>query len=196
VSSTTNTQLLVGLRDPQNDAIWSEFVRRYQPVLLAFARRLGLNEPDAQDAAQDALMAFAAGYREGKYDPGRGRLRTWLYGIAANKIHDVQRQRPRDRLIADASNETAFLERVPDDHSMSEIWEAEWRRSVLASCMEEVRREIKPSSMQVFELCVLQKRPVDETADRLGMSRDAVLKARTRVLSRIREIRARMESEW
>jgi hypothetical protein len=50
--------------------------------------------------------------------------------------------------------------------------------------------------MEVFELTVLKQWPVDRAASHLGMSRDAVLRARSRVLSRIRDIRHRLESEW
>ncbi len=194
--TTTNTQFLLGLHDPQNNAAWLEFCARFMPVLLAFGRRLGLREHDAQDAAQEALLAFVEGYRQNRYDRTKGRLRTWLYGIASNKIRDLQRARAREHLVADKSNETACLEQIPDDASMSELWEAEWQRSLLTACMEAVQREVKPSSFRVFELLVLQKRPLDEVTAALQMSRDAVLKAKTRVLARMREIRGGLEAEW
>ena len=76
--STTNTSLLAGLRDRSNDACWSEFFGRYQPLLVGFGHKLGLSETDAQDAAQETLMAFVSTYREGGYDRQKGRLRTWL----------------------------------------------------------------------------------------------------------------------
>jgi ABC-type cobalamin transport system ATPase subunit len=76
------------------------------------------------------------------------------------------------------------------------LWEVEWQRALLAACMEQVRCEVKPSSFQVFEMLVLGRQPLDEVASTLQMSRDAVLKAKTRVLSRIREVRHQLEAEW
>lgn len=191
----TTTQFLSGLRDARNSAVWSEFCGRYRPVLLAFGRRLGLDVHDAQDAAQDALMGFVAAYRKGRYDREKGRLRTWLYAISSHKIRDLQRRRCREKVVSNAGEDTAILERLPDDHSISELWEVEWERAVLAACIDQVRREVKPASLRVLELCVFQKRSVDEVAADLGMTREAVLKARTRVLSRMREIRRSYDAE-
>jgi len=193
---TTNTELLIGLGDPANDVVWTDFSNRYFPVLIAFGRRLGLSEHDAQDAAQDALLAFADSYRKGRYDRNKGRLRTWLYGIASNKIRDVQRRRPRERVVADATDETGLINRIPDDQTMSDLWETEWQRAVFQVCIQEVRKQVKPSSMQVFELCILKQWPTNKAAEHLKMSEAAVLKARTRVLSRMRDVRDRLEREW
>lgn len=73
---TTNTALLEGLRETGNDAIWKVFCTRYRPVVIAVARRLGLNADEAEDATQEALLAFATAYRQGKYDRDKGRLRS------------------------------------------------------------------------------------------------------------------------
>jgi len=59
-----------------------------------------------------------------------------------------------------------------------------------------VSRQVKPSSMRVFELCILIKRSIDEVADELTMSREAVLRARSRVLSRMRKVRGMLEPDW
>ncbi len=196
VSTVTSTALLEGLRDPANSLVWSDFYARYCPVLIAFARRLGLAEHDAQDAAQETLLAFATAYRAGKYKRDKGRLRTWLYGISSHKIRDIQRRGGRERVIADTSDQTGLMDRIPDAHSMSELWEAEWQRVLLKACIEEVRSQVQPSSMQVFELTVVRKWPVDKVVSEVGLSRDAVLNARGRVLSRVRDVLQRMESEW
>ena len=80
--TATNTELLIGLADPQNRAVWQMFHDRYRPLLITFAKRLGLKEADAEDAAQEALIAFVASYQDGKYQRDKGRLRTWLSAIA------------------------------------------------------------------------------------------------------------------
>ena len=71
----TNTVLLLGLAEPDNQAAWSEFDARYRPVLVAFARRLGMQEAEAQDVAQDTLLRAVQDFRQGKFDAARGRLR-------------------------------------------------------------------------------------------------------------------------
>ena len=74
----TTTVLLEGLHDASNDAVWGEFDRRYRPVVFGFARRLGLDDADAADVAQETLTRFLEEYRRGVYDRERGRLRSWL----------------------------------------------------------------------------------------------------------------------
>lgn len=196
MSSTTRTQFLVALGNTDNSLVWSEFCSRYRPMLVSFGRRLGLQEQDAEDAAQETVMAFLATYREDRYRRQQGRLRSWLYGIASNKIRDIQRRRMRECPLGDSGGSSDLFEQLADDHTMSEIWDLEWQRAVLSFCIQEVRREVSPTSLQVFDRCVLKKESPDEVAASLDMTRDAVLKAKTRVLSRIREIRQTIEHRW
>lgn len=192
----TNTDLLLGLCDRENDRVWTEFCDRYLPILESFGQRLGLTHEDASDAAQEALSAFAAAYRRGDYDRTRGHLRTWLFGIATNKIRDVQRGNHRWPSPLEAAEGGQGANEVPDDHTMSDLWEAEWQQAVLSACLEEVYREVKLSTARAFELFVLKEWPVDKVAAELGLTRNAVFKAQRRVLSRLRELHGRLNEEW
>ena len=78
LTTVTSTLLLEGLTDPTNDVAWRRFCARYEPMLLAFARKSGFSEADAQDVVQETLVAFLGGFRRGKYDRGQGRLRSWI----------------------------------------------------------------------------------------------------------------------
>jgi RNA polymerase sigma-70 factor (ECF subfamily) len=196
VITTTNTMLLLGLRDQGDDRIWSEFCSRYRPLLVSFARRLGLAAQDAQDAAQEALLAFATAYREGKYDREKGRLRTWLSAIATRKVRDIQRHRLRD-LATGAGGETKDLIReIPDDRAVADLWDAEWRRAVVSACLQEIRGQVEPTTLQAFELFVLKEWPAESVATHLGISRNAVFLAKRRVLTRMREIQRQLEDFW
>ncbi len=194
--TVTSTALLDGLQDVHNSKVWQEFFDRYFPLLVSFSRRIGLAESEAQDAAQEALIAFASGYREGNYVRSKGRLRSWLYSIARHKAIDIQRRR-REVVVADGvSGETAFLNKIPDEATLSEMWEEEWRRAVLTACMEEVRQQVEPKTMRAFELFVLEGWPSEKVAEHLGLSRDAVFQYKARVLSRMRQVREHMEEVW
>lgn len=196
METVTSTSLLNGLRDANNDRVWSDFYARYQPMLIAFGKRLGLSDQDAQDGAQETLLAFARSYREGGYDRDKGRLRTWLFGIAAHKARDIQRKRGKELVITDEANSTRFLNKIPDDRSISEVWEAEWARAILGQAMAEVRKQVKPQTMQAFELFALQGWPAEKVASHLGMSENAVWISKNRVLSRLRKAQDYLETNW
>jgi len=76
LATVTSTTLLEGLKDPANGAVWEQWVDRYRPLVVRTARRIGVPAAEAEDVAQNALLAFALAYREGRYERSRGRLRA------------------------------------------------------------------------------------------------------------------------
>lgn len=193
----TSTYLLEGLKHADNATVWQQFVERYRPLIVRYAMRLGLNESDAQDAAQQALIAFCSAYQEGKYNREKGRLRVWLFGIARNQILNTRRRR-RDRevQVAGDSQATHFFARVEDENVMEQAWDEEWRQAVLRQCLEAVRREFDGRTVEAFELFAWKGVPAQKVADQLGMTPNAVFLVKHRVMKRIRELLPQMEDVW
>jgi RNA polymerase sigma-70 factor (ECF subfamily) len=196
VITATNTELLIGLADPQNRAVWQTFYDRYRPLLTTFAKRLGLKEVDAEDAAQEALIAFMTSYQQGRYDREKGRLRTWLSAIARNKIHDIQQRRYREAAAGAGDSSVDPLEQIADDRSMSEIWEAEWQRAVLRQCRAEVEQQVDAKTMKAFDLLVVEGKKAGDVAAELGMTRNAVYLAKSHVLDRMQKVQKDLEENW
>ena len=192
----TNTILLRKLRDTGDQTAWEAFDARYRPVVLAVARRLGLRDADAEDAAQEAMAAFAQAYRQGKYDRQKGRLRDWLLGIARHKIQDVLRRRRRkERIVSDQTDGTGLLERVEDER-LRATWDDEWGKAVLRQCLAEIRNEVAPLTFEAFTLFALQQWPAKRVAAHLQVSEDLVYKSKSRILARIRRMLPEMERIW
>src|SRR5688572_3975054 len=114
----TKTMLLEGLLDPANHDVWTEFDTRYRPVITGFSRRLGLPPADAEDVAQETLARFVKYYRQGKYDRTRGRLSSWIIGIAQHCAADLQQARTKRR---EFRGESALLS-LPDDDGLEAVW--------------------------------------------------------------------------
>jgi RNA polymerase sigma factor (sigma-70 family) len=195
-SEVTSASLLLGLCDQKNEQVWRRFCSRYRPVVVGFARRLGLGEQDAQDVAQEVLLAFMEAYQQGKYDRRKGRLRAWLLGIARKKILYLHRKQRRQIHVADKSGQTGFFERLPDENTINQVWEAQWRQAILRISLRELRRQLEPSTVRAFELVTLKEWPAERAAAELGMTANAVLKANRRALSRVRELYTFLEKEW
>jgi RNA polymerase sigma-70 factor (ECF subfamily) len=64
---------------------------------------------------------------------------------------------------------------------------------VLSRCLEQVHREFDPNVFEAFKLYALSERPVDEVAEHLRMSNNAVYIAKSRVLSRLRELQRQFD---
>jgi RNA polymerase sigma-70 factor (ECF subfamily) len=189
--------LLEGLRDAGNEGAWREFCVRYEPALFALARRAGLQDPDAHDVIQDTLVVFLEGYRQGRYDRGRGRLRAWLKGIVLNKIREARRRIAKPEIhIVDKTDTTGFMNRVPDDQELKDAFDEEWERHVLAECLREVRQHVDGQTFRAFQLYAMDDWPPEKVAEHLGVSRNAVYISKSRVLARLRALQQQMAELW
>jgi len=190
VLTLTRTAILDALKNPGNRKVWQQYVDRYRPVLVAYGRRLGLSETDAEDLAQETLLTFSTAYREGRYDRAQGRLRSWLFGIAHNHyLHLLRRRR-------DARLGTEDAEALTDSCREEELFDREWRDRLLQQALETVRGEVTPRTFEAFDLFVSKRWPAERVAAHLGITANAVFLAKRRILHRLREVLSGLEDTW
>lgn len=187
----TTTELLEGLHQQGNRGAWDEFDRRYRPILVGFLRRMGLNENDAADVAQETLACFVQDYRAGKYNRQQGRLRSWLIGIARCRLADLRRAKGRRRELR---GESAIGD-VPDDADTESVWETEQRQFIFEQAVRELRQtsRFNERTIAAFERVVLRREAVDAVSAELGLSPQEIYNAKNRVVERLREIVKRYE---
>ena len=189
----TTTQVLEELQSSNDAPAWQRFCGHFHTVVVNFAKHMGLSVPDAEDAAQETMLAFVKAFRDGKYNRDKGHLSDWLFGIAKHVILNFRKRQPLEQLMADKTTGTSFWDMIQDDHNIKLSWETEWRHMVLAKCFEQARREFDPKVFRAFELYALTQTAVDKVAQQLEMSRNAVYIAKCRVLSRLRELNGQFE---
>jgi len=195
--TATSTALLEGLKDPHNQTLWSEYLGRHRPLIMAYCTRLGVPRADAEDLAQEALLAFAHAYRDGRYDAGRGRLRGWLHGIVRNVVQTWHRRKKRrGEVQPETEDGTGFFGRLADPHALDQVWEQEWTRAVVQAAVARARAEFEPATFAAFERFACNDEPAEVVARDLGLSRNAVYIAKHRVLGRVRELRQEVERLW
>ena len=165
-------------------------------MVLAFSQQLGLEDNDARDAGQETMLAFVRAYRNGGYDRSKGRLRSWLFGIAHRKVIDIFRRRNKERVLADRSDATAFLESIESPERASGVWEHEWKQAVLRACMAEVAKHVDEKTLESFRLYVLEEWPPAKVAEHLRIARSTVYCNKTRVMNRLRDLQRQMEEIW
>lgn len=188
----TTSLILKQLHRDEPDT-WELFIARFRRPVMMFARGQGLPAEEAEDAAQETLAEFLRTYREGRYDREKGRLHSWLFGIAHRVVLNRRRKLARDRQRQPAAQPTAFWDAVPIDDDARTSWDDSWRRAMFDQCLDQVRIELEPKTVLAFEEYALNDRPASEVARELQMSRNAVFLAKHRVLRRIRELRDQLE---
>jgi RNA polymerase sigma-70 factor, ECF subfamily len=198
-------ELLKAVRSGPDDPAWALFLDRYEPVLLGVAERIGLDPDAAQDLSQQVLLEFVRDLRAGQFDSGRGRMRSWILGIARHRAVDSLRRRggrgvrgegrAREVHLGDADGN------VPDATSLGSVLEAEWERElerrIASEAMERLRSSgLSATTLQAFELTVIRGVPAEAAAAQCSMSTDQVYVARSRVAARLRDVVAEIRSEW
>jgi RNA polymerase sigma-70 factor (ECF subfamily) len=184
----TTTQVLEGLKESNDTIAWTSFRDHFYPVIFNFAKTLGLSATDAEDAAQETMLAFLKAFHDGKYNKEKGHLGHWLFGVAKRTILDFRKRLPREHVVSEDTTGTSFWKMVEDENAVRHTWDTEWRRMVLERCLHQVRGETDEKVFKAFELYALLQKPIEEVCQTLGMSPNAVYIAKSRVLSKLRQL--------
>lgn len=189
----TSASLLRRLHDaPDDQSAWSEFVARYEPRVLTWCARWGLQEADSRDVCQVVLVRLATKMRGFVYDPAQS-FRGWLYTLARNAWNDFTSERLRKGMLSgtnDAASALYSLEARDDlERHLSDLFDLE----LLEEATARVRARVEPKTWEAFQLTALQDQPGAAVAARLGMPLASVFKARSNVQKWLREEIQRME---
>jgi RNA polymerase sigma-70 factor (ECF subfamily) len=106
--------------------------------------------------------------------------------ITSNQLRGFWRKRRTKALGGD--HLLALADQLADPASgLSRCWDEEYNAHLTRSLLEAVRPRFRGPTWAAFAALVLDGRPVEEVTVELGMSRNAVLIAKSRVLSALRE---------
>jgi RNA polymerase sigma-70 factor, ECF subfamily len=178
---TTSPTLLNWLRQTSQPEAWARFNHLYTPLLLAWARRQGFQEADAQDLVQEVLVKLV---RElPTYERGEGQsFRGWLFRLTVNQCRDFRR-RKATRALPGADG----LSGVSADDPVSELEETEYRRLLARRGLEVIRADFSETTFTAFTRVMVEGRSPADVAAELNLSVNAVFLARHRVLTRLRQ---------
>ncbi|HKB40770.1 MAG TPA: sigma-70 family RNA polymerase sigma factor [Gemmataceae bacterium] len=173
----TSASLLERLRDSAAEDAWLRFVQLYTPLLLHWARRAGLREPDDADLVQDVFALLVRKLPEFRYDPRKG-FRNWLRTVTLNRWREILRKKSPP-----AATDT--LDQLPGPAG-EPFWEAEYRQHLARRLLEVMQSEFEPTTWQACWQCVVEGRAATDVGRELGLSPGAVRAAKCRVLGRLR----------
>ncbi len=196
----TRQSLLSRLKDWEDDRSWREFFDLYWRLIYGVAVKSGLSDAEAQDVVQETVLSVAKKMKEFRYDPAQGSFKGWLLQLTGWRIANQFNKRRKTALGAPRPQEpadSAATDEHPDPDGLKDlerIWEAEWEGHLLAAAMDRVKRQVNPAHFQMFDLAVIQRRPLTEITRFLGISAGHVYLVKHRVARLVQKEVRRLQS--
>ncbi len=186
--SGTSASLLERLFDREDSEAWRRLVDLYTPLIRGWMGRNGVPASDADDVTQDVLGVVARELPGFRHNGRVGAFRAWLRAITTNCLRRAWREQRRRRDWGDFG---PLLEQLEDPCSdPSRLWDREHDRQVLDRMLSAIEPDFRPETWAAFRRLALEGATAREVADELGVTSNAVLIAKSRVLHRLRELSA------
>jgi RNA polymerase sigma-70 factor (ECF subfamily) len=184
--STPSPSLLQGLK-AQDPGSWRRLAGLYGPLVYAWCRGRWLQPSDTEDVLQEVFLTVAARVGDFRREQPGDTFRGWLWVITRNKLGDwLRRQRGREAATR-GSEALRLLEEVPGGDVSSGPAGGE-PGDLHHRALEAIRAEFTEQSWQAFRRVVIDGGPPADVALELGVSRNAVYVAKSRILRRLREV--------
>jgi len=185
---STSIGLLTRARGGDGDA-WYRVVALYGPHILKWCSKTPLRSSDAPDVCQEVLRKVLVALPDFQRKR-RGSFRNWLRRITHRAVYDLLRVRNaepltflHDDVILSAVEQSIERSSSGETSAAASNGLIEQTRRVWA----EMRADFEEQTLEAYTLTAVEGFPAKEVAEMLGMSVDAVYKARSRVSKRLRE---------
>jgi len=183
----TSLSLLDRLKAARPDASdWNRLQGVYLPLIERWLGRVpGLGDESA-DLAQEVLVVV---FREvPRFDRQReGSFRAWLRQVTVNKIRNYRRKRYR-RPAVGLDLADGFLERLSDPNDdLAREWDRDHDKHVVEKLLAVVQPDFNTTTWVAYQRIGVDGVPAGRVAEEMGISENAVILAKSRVLKRLRE---------
>ncbi|MBC8869446.1 MAG: RNA polymerase sigma factor [Planctomycetes bacterium] len=183
----TSLSLLRRACEESDSDSWETLAALYTPLLQRWLQRYGLQPSDADDLVQDVLVAVAKDLPKFQHTGRSGAFRAWLRGIVANRIRNFWRQRNHRPVSEGGTEFIRSLEQLEDPNSgLSRLWCREHDVHLLQTLLSRIEGRFSPSTVSAFRRVVLDGVDSKKVATELGISPNAVVIAKCRVLKELR----------
>lgn len=165
-----------------DEEVFSAVYRQHSGPLYRFALRMCGSESVAEDALQESFMALLRPGTQG-YDPSRGPLSSYLYGIVRRQVYrhlgDLPDVEPLDEALTTVEEDVDPLEGLERKEQVERV------RQALQTLPAHYR--------EVLVLCDLEEMSYADAAERLGCVvgtvRSRLSRARAMLWQRLQRVR-------
>ena len=184
----TSVSLLERLCLHPDDNSWSLFVGLYTPLIHGWLRRYSVKKEDVEDLAQEVMTVVVRELPHFQHNKKRGAFRNWLRTVTVNQLGALWRTRRGQAEASGDSDIRRMLDQLADPKStLSQLWNQQHDQYVARRMMELIEPQFEAKTWQAFRHLALDDMKPAIVAEKLGMSVNAVLIAKCRVVNRLRQ---------
>ncbi|GAB5440607.1 MAG: sigma-70 family RNA polymerase sigma factor [Fuerstiella sp.] len=183
----TSLSLLNRLRRSPDSECWERLAQLYSPLIRSWLRRYDVQSSDVDDLLQEVLLAVSKEIDRFEHAGRAGAFRSWLKTILINRLRRFWRARKNGPGLERLSRIDDRLEQLSDPASeLSLVWNRDHDRYVLRQLMAVAEPNFEAATWTAFCRVALEGTDPGLVAKQLGISRNAVIIAKSRVLNRLR----------
>ena len=181
--ATLLARIAVEVTGTADEAAWVRFFELYAPAIRKFAAGLGA-QSDAEDVAQEIFLKLVAVLRKGGYNADVGKFRCYLAAMIRREL--VSRWRKAQSRGAAANIPLDGLD-VGDEPSVppeqAALIDAKWRLARHEAAVEHAlsKTALSARSCDIYRAYVLEERPIEEVAERFGVTKNHIGQIKLRV---------------
>ncbi len=187
----TSTTLLLQLGSDANHARWTEFVRKYRPMMEDFlAKHFPALERD--DIIQETFIALVKALPNYKYSPDEtGYFHNYLTGILHHKAIRAAKKNARlQQLVRTCARNGSALANDDADTANDEWKLAVYEIAVRALLNDET---IAAQTRDIFRSLVLRHEDPTAVAEKFNVTRNNVDQIKNRMIKKLRAIVERLK---
>jgi RNA polymerase sigma-70 factor (ECF subfamily) len=183
----TPRSLLERLRARPDDDSWKRLLDLYTPLLERWLNQSGVDGADAADLLQEVFATLVRELPSFEHNERRGAFRCWLRTILVNRVRCFWSVRRSTPVTAGDRDLLLQLDRLEDPASdLSRLWDRQHDTFLARRVLELIEKDFTSSTWHAFRRLVLEGAKPAEVAAEMGLTVNAVLLAKSRVLRRAR----------
>ena len=173
----------------QQEGAWQRVMKIYAPLVYFWCRRKGLQQADAADVGQEVFVSVVRKLPDfqKREATAKDAFRAWLKTITHHKIIDHIRAKA-GRAIADGGTDAnQLMKEMSLDFGQTATNEMNQERAILLSrIVETIHGEFSEQDWQAFYRTTAEQQSPADVAEDLGITRNQVYLAKSRILRRLR----------
>lgn len=183
----TSATLIQEICRYRRDDVWLEFLQTYEPMLMRWARQMGMSELAASEVLSDVYCKLLEHLPVFMYDPARS-FRGWLHRVLQNAVIDQRRRSLRKPMVysTDLLRYEPTLEPIEVESEFSEALNQTVKKA--QQWAEIVQSRVSEKTWRAFIRTAIDGVEAGDVAAELQMSLSSVYVARNRVRKALQQL--------